>query len=72
MKFPFLRSHKVLSQVNHKRVYATGRQDDEDGQTLECDNRYMAITCVFCRDYHRGRLALMFSGLLRKDLFKGR
>ena len=44
-------------------------QDEEERKTLVCDKGYMAITCVFCRDLP---LTLMFSGLLRKDLFKGR
>ena len=34
-----------------------------------CDKCDRAITCVFCRDLH---LTLLFSGLLQKDLFKGR
>ena len=34
-----------------------------------CDKRDRAITCVFCRDLH---LTLTFSGLLQKDLFKGK
>ena len=38
----------------------------EKRMTKEYDR---AITCVFCRDLH---LILIFSGLLQKDLFKGR
>ena len=34
---------------------------------LVCDKRDRAISYVFCRD-----LNLMFSGLLQKDLFKGK
>ena len=34
-----------------------------------CDKRDRAITCVFRRDLH---LTLIISGLLQKDLFKGR
>ena len=34
-----------------------------------CDKRDKAISYVFCRDLH---LTSMFSGLLQKDLFKGR
>ena len=36
---------------------------------LVCDKRDKAISYVFCRDLH---LTSMFSGLLQKDLFKGR
>ena len=42
---------------------------EEDGKTLVSDKSCMAIIYVFCRDLH---LTLMFSGLLRKDLFNGR
>ena len=38
-------------------------------RTLVCDKRDRAFTYVFCRDLH---LTSMFSGLLQKDLFKGR
>ena len=44
-------------------------QEEEDSKTLVCDKGYMAIICVFCRNLP---LTLMFSDLLRKDLFKGR
>ena len=44
-------------------VYAKGRN------TRMRDKRDKAITCVFCRDL---RLTFMFSGLLQKDLFKGK
>ena len=47
----------------------TGRQKEEDGRTLLCDKRDKAISYVFCRDLH---LTSMFSGLLQKDLFKGK
>ena len=50
-------------------IYATGRQEEEDGRTLVCDKRDKAISYVFCRDVH---LTSMYSGLLQKDLFKGR
>ena len=36
---------------------------------LMYDKRDRAITYVFCHDLH---LMLMFSGLLQKDLFKGK
>ena len=36
---------------------------------LVCDKRDRAITYVFCCDLH---LTFMFSGLLQKDLFKGK
>ena len=41
----------------------------KDGKTLVCDKRDRAISYVFCRDLH---LTLIFSGLLQKDLFKGK
>ena len=41
----------------------------QDGRTLLCDKRDKAISSVFCRDLH---LTSMFSGLLQKDLFKGK
>ena len=41
----------------------------KDGKTLACDKRDRAITYVFCRHL---LLTLMFSGLLRKDLFEGK
>ena len=50
-------------------VYATGRPEEEDGKALVCDKRDRVISYVFCRDFH---LTLMFSGLLQKDLFKGK
>ena len=34
-----------------------------------CDKPDRAITCMFCRDLH---LTLRVSGLLQKDLFKGK
>ena len=49
--------------------YAKGRKEEEDGKSLVCDKSCMAITCVLCRYLN---LTLMFSGLLRKDLLKGR
>ena len=41
----------------------------QDGRTLVCDKRDKTISYVFCRDLH---LTSMFSGLLQKDLFKGK
>ena len=58
-----------LAAVLSQWVYATGRQEEEDGRTLVCDKRDKAISYVFCRDLH---LTSMFSGLSQKDLFKGR
>ena len=55
--------------LQHWWVYATGRQKEEDGKTFVCDKRDRAITGIFCRDRH---LTFMISGLLQKDLFKGR
>ena len=42
---------------------------DEDGKMLTCDKCGRVITYVFCRDLY---LTVMFSGLLQKDLFKGK
>ena len=57
-------------KCNWRLVFnATGRQEEEDGRTLVCDKRGKAISYVFCRDLH---LTSMFSGLLQKDLFKGK
>ena len=53
----------------HWWVYATGRQEEEEGKTLVCDKRDRAISHLFCRDLH---LTSMFSGLSQKDLFKGK
>ena len=50
-------------------VCTTGGQAEVDGKTLVCDKRDRAITYVFCRDLH---FTLMFSGLLQKDLLKGK
>ena len=41
-------------------VYATGRQEEEKGETLVRDERGRAITCVFCRGLHYDRLFLVF------------
>lgn len=49
--------------------YATGWKEEEDSKTLVCDKSCMANTCVLCRYLH---LTLMVSGLLRKDLLKGK
>ena len=64
-------SKRVVVTSCHYWVYASGRQEEEDGKTLVCDNCDRAITYryVFCRDRH---LTLMFSGLLQIDLFKGK
>ena len=61
--------YKRNNTTTQKWVYATGRQEEEDGRTLVCDKRDKAISYVFCRDLH---LTSMFSGLLQKDLFKGK
>ena len=53
----------------HKWVYVKGRRGEKDGKTVVCDKRDGAITYVFCRDL---QLTLVFSGLLQKDLFKGK
>ena len=42
---------------------------DEDGKMLTCDKCGRAITYMFCRDLY---LTVIFSGLLQKDLFKGK
>ena len=58
----FLQSYCVNSLV-----FATGRQEEEDGRTLVCDKHDKPISNVFCLDLH---LTSMFSGLLQEDLFK--
>ena len=47
------------------------QQDGRKKRTAKClcDKRDKAISYVFCRDLH---LTSMFSGLLQKDLFKGK
>ena len=50
-------------------VLNTLRQEEEDSKTFACDKPDRAITCMFCRDLH---LTLRVSGLLQKDLFKGK
>ena len=42
---------------------------DEDSKMLTYEKCGRAITYVFCRDLY---LTVMFSGLLKKDLFKGK
>ena len=42
------------------RVYATGRQKEEDGKTFVCDKRDRAITYVFSRDIHLTLTFLVF------------
>ena len=51
--------------VNHQ----VDGKEEEEGKTFVCDKHDRAVTCMFCRDLH---LALMFSGLQQKDLFKGK
>ena len=41
----------------------------KDGKTRVRDKRDRVITCIFCRDL---KLTSLFSGLLQKDLFKGK
>ena len=41
----------VKSDIARSFVYATGRQEEEDGKTLVCDKRDGAVTCVFCREF---------------------
>ena len=68
----FRRAFSIKSsifQTKSSRIYATGRQEEEDGKTAVCDKRDKAITCGFCRDLH---LTPRFSGPLQKDLFKGK
>ena len=52
---------------NYYRVYATGRQKDEDGKTLV----WQTWQGYYLRVFSWSSLTLMFSGLLQKDLFKG-
>ena len=60
---------KALVSSHDISEFTQQDQEEEDRKTLVSDKGYMAITCVFCRDLP---LTLNFSGLLRKDLFKGR
>ena len=72
-------SHKVcrpLSSTVRLRKFTfseftqqLGRREEEEGKTLVRDKRDRGIACVFCRDLH---LTLIFSGLLQKDLCKGK
>ena len=50
-------------------VYETGRQEEEGSKTFLSNKHNRAMTCVFCRDLH---LTPMFSGPVKKDLFKGK
>ena len=62
-------SEDLIVSLRNRTAGRRGRQEEEDGRTLECDKRNKAISYVFCRDLH---LTSMFSGLLQKDLFKGK
>ena len=59
----------VIFDVWDVEVLGFSEFTQKDVKMLVCDKRDRAITCVFCRDLH---LTLMFSGLLQKDLFKGK
>ena len=59
----------VIFDVQDVEVLVFSEFTQKDGKMLECDKRDRAITYVFCRDLH---LTLMFSGLLQKDLLKGK
>ena len=59
----------VIFDVRDVEVLIFSEFTQKDVKMLVCDKRERAITCVFCRDLH---LTLMFSGLLQKDLFKGK
>ena len=59
----------VIFDVRDVEVLGFSELTQKDVKMLVCDKRDRAITCVFCRDLH---LTLMFSGLLQKDLFKGK
>ena len=59
----------VIFDVRDVEVLGFSEFTQKDVKMLVCDKRDRAITCVFCRDLH---LTLMFSGLLQKDLFKGK
>ena len=59
----------TCSCLLQSKVSLRNRTAEDDGRTLVCDKRDKAISYVFCCDLH---LTSMFSGLLQKDLFKGR
>ena len=61
--------HQRADFLNKESSCNINEFTQQDGKTLVCDKRDRAITYVFRRDLH---LTLMFSGLLQKDLFKGK
>ena len=61
-------SDKFSKYINTEFIYATGRQEEEDGKTLVSDKRDKAITCVFCRDLRLQKY--LFKGSLAKSYFK--
>ena len=62
-----LKNESLKGQVLSLRNRTAG--PDEDSKMLTCEKCGRAITYVFCRDLY---LTVMFSGLLKKDLFKGK
>ena len=62
-----LKNESLKGQVLSLRNRTAG--PDEDGKVLTCDKCGRAITYMFCRDLY---LTVIFSGLLQKDLFKGK
>ena len=62
-----LKNESLKARVLSLRNRTAG--PDEDGKVLTCDKCGRAITYMFCRDLY---LTVIFSGLLQKDLFKGK
>ena len=58
----------LFTQVENSEFTPHDGKIEEDSETLACDKRERAITCVLRRDLY---LTTLFSCLLRKDLFKG-
>ena len=66
--FPFL-----PWQYAPQWVYATGRIEEEDGKTLECDKHDRVIMWVFCRDLHFTLMFLVFhkkSWLRKREVWR--
>ena len=58
----------LFTQDDNSEFTPQEGKKEEDRETLVCDKRERAITCMFRRDLY---LTSLFSGLLQKDLFKG-
>ena len=58
----------LFTQVENSEFTPQDGKIEEDSETLACNKRERAITCVFRRDLY---LTSLFTGLLQKDMFKG-